>query len=416
MIPFPFERYTLGNGLKVLIQPDRQTPMVAVNLLYDVGARDENPQWTGLAHLLEHLMFEGSRHIPNYDQPLQLAGGINNAFTNNDLTNYYCVLPAANLSTALWLESDRMCNLSLSEHKVEVQRKVVVEEFRQRYLNQPYGDLLALSRELSYTTHPYRWPTIGKNIEHIEQVPRQTIHEFYKEHYGPNRCTLVLSGNVNPDSALKEIEYWFGDLPAQAQNKKPFPVEPPQTQARIKEVKRAVPEHALWMGWHMPGRNHADFKALDLFSDALSGSAAGYTMDELIRKRGLLNQGGFYVSGSADPGQFLFSATLREGKNPEQVAAEIQSFLFEIAEHRLTQDDLTRATEKMATSNAFSDASVQNRALRLATAEWLGDAQTLNTEWEEYAQITVDDVRNAAHRYLNPENSSTLLYLSESNA
>jgi predicted Zn-dependent peptidase len=413
---FPFERHTLPNGLRVLIQPDNQTPMVAVNLLYNVGARDEDPEWTGLAHLLEHLMFEGSKHIPFYDQPLQLAGGINNAFTNNDITNYYCVLPAANLRTALWLEADRMCNLNLSEEKVEVQRKVVIEEFRQRYLNQPYGDLLALTRELSYTQHPYRWSTIGKSIEHIEQVPVSVIRGFYEQHYAPNRCILVLSGNLDPQQALREVEYWFGDLPSRALPKKPLPTEPPQTQARLQQVFRPVPEAALWMGWPMPGRNHPDFKALDLFSDVLSGSAGGYTMDELIRKRGLLNQGGFYVSGSADPGQFLFSATLREGKKNQEVAQEIQAFLFEIAEERLHADDLHRATQKMATSNAFSDANVQNRALRLAMAEWLGGAESLSTEWDEYASLGVADVQAAVRRYLKPECSSTLLYETETNA
>jgi len=413
---FPFERHTLSNGLRLLIQPDTQTPMVAVNLLYDVGARDENPQWTGLAHLLEHLMFEGSKHIPNYDQPLQLAGGINNAFTNNDFTNYYSVLPAANLRTALWLEADRMCNLNLTEEKIEVQRKVVIEEFRQRYLNQPYGDLLALSRELSYTKHPYRWTTIGKSIDHIEHVPLSVIQDFYEQHYAPNRCTLVLCGNLNPQQALTEVEYWFGDLPARALPKNPLPTEPTQTEARFQQVFRDVPEAALWMGWPMPGKNHPDFKALDLFSDVLSGSAGGYTMDELIRKRGLINQGGFYVSGSADPGQFLFSAFLRQGKKNQDVAQEIQTFLLQIAEEQLNADDLHRATQKMATSNAFGDANVQNRALRLATAEWLGKAESLNSEWEEYANLNVADLQSAIYRYLKPQFCSTLFYETQTKA
>ena len=403
-------RFTLANGLTLLVQPDFSTPMVAVNLLYKVGARDEQPQTTGLAHLFEHLMFEGSKHIPSFDTPLQLAGGTNNAFTNNDITNYYCLLPAANIDTALWLESDRMLSLDFSQEKLDIQKKVVIEEFNQRYLNQPYGDIWLESRKLSYKVHPYRWPTIGSTPEHVEKTTLEEIKAFYFSHYAPNNAILSLVGPLDPEACLEKVEHWFGPIPLRNLDKHPYPKEPLQTERRFLEMERDVPLDALWMGWHMPERNHPDYHALDLFTDLCSAGDSGWFNRDLVRKDQIFTAGGWYVSGSHDPGQLIFSGTLRTELNLTEAEAKLKAWVKDILAQPIPLSELEKALRRLKTREAFEQSSVQQRALKLAWFEWISRAEDAFTEIERYQSISPEQLQATVMRYLVDSNCSIIHY------
>ena len=408
-----FERFTLSNGLKVIVHQDKSTPMACVNILYNVGARDEDESKTGFAHLFEHLMFGGSINIPNYDEPLQQAGGENNAFTTNDITNYYCTVPANNLETAFWLESDRMLSLSFTPKSLEVQRSVVIEEFRQRYLNQPYGDVWLLLRPLAFQSHPYKWATIGKEISHIEQATMEDVRAFFAKHYHPANAIMVVAGNVELEQVKHLSEKWFEPIPAQTVTVRALPVEPVQTAPRRLSVERDVPANALYKVWHMCARNHDDYHTVDLLSDILSRGNSSRLYISLVKEQQLFTEINAWVSGDFDPGLFVVSGKLCEGISMESAEAAVNAELKKLCDQLVSDRELLKCKNKVESTITFSETDVLTKATNLAIAELLGDADLINKEIEKYARVTPADLQRVAKAVFKEENSCTLCYHSK---
>jgi len=411
-----YERFELDNGLCLLVHQDQTTPMVAVNLTYKVGARDESPERTGFAHLFEHLMFSGSKNIPSYDQPLQKVGGENNAFTSNDITNYYITLPKNSLETALWLESDRMMELAFSEKGLEVQRQVVIEEFKQRYLNQPYGDVYLLLRPLAYLKHPYQWPTIGKNIEHIETASMQEVKDFFYTHYRPNNAVLTIAGDLEPQKVKQLVEKWFGDIPAGEIDRKNYPQEEQQLQARSLTVERDVPLHAIYKAYHMPDRLHADYHAFDLISDLLSRGNASRFHQKLVKGKKLFHDVQAYIGGDFDPGLFMLTGHLNPGVNMEAAEAALEEEIMLLQEELVTEAELQKVKNKVESTLAFAKTSVLNKAMGLGIAEVIQSAELVNQEYDQYGAVKREDVQRIAQNYFQPHQCSTLYYRSKNQA
>jgi predicted Zn-dependent peptidase len=408
-----FERFTLSNGLKVIVHQDKSTPMACVNMLYNVGARDEDESKTGFAHLFEHLMFGGSINIPNYDEPLQQAGGENNAFTTNDITNYYCTVPANNLETAFWLESDRMLSLSFTPKSLEVQRSVVIEEFRQRYLNQPYGDVWLLLRPLAFQKHPYQWATIGKEISHIEQATMEDVRAFFAKHYHPANAILVVAGNVALEEVRQLSKKWFEPIPAQSVAVRKLPVEPAQTAPRRLSVEREVPANALYKVWHMCARNHDDYHTVDLLSDILSRGNSSRLYISLVKEQQLFTEINAWVSGDFDPGLFVVSGKLCEGVSMETAEAAVNDQLAKLCNEVVSDRELLKCKNKVESTITFSETDVLTKATNLAIAELLGDADLINKEIERYALVTPADLQRVAREIFKETNSCTLCYHSK---
>ncbi len=408
-----FERFTLGNGLKVLVHVDRSTPMAVVNVLYDVGARDEDPTQTGFAHLFEHLMFGGSVNIPEYDEPLQLAGGENNAYTTNDLTNYYCQLPAENLETAFWLESDRMLGLAFSKKSLDVQRKVVCEEFKEHYINKPYGDAWHTMRELAFKEHPYRWMTIGKELAHIEHAQLDDVKRFFFKHYTPVNAILVVAGNVDTDQVKQLADKWFGSIPSGERYTRNLPQEPVQLAERRRTVHRKVPADALYKTWHMCSRRDEDYYATDLLTDILGGGPSSRLYQALVKEQQLFTGIQCYHFGSLDKGLFTIEGQLVKGVEIEKAEAAVEKELDKVREALIEDRELQKVKNKTESVMAFEDMSVMNRAGSLAYYELLGDGALMNTEFEKYQAIQPKDLHRIANQVLTTSNSNTLWYLAE---
>lgn len=411
-----FERFTLENGLTLIVHKDDSTPIVAVNVLYNVGSRNESADKTGFAHLFEHLMFGGSVNIPSYDQPLEKAGGENNAFTSNDITNYYITLPKENIETAFWLESDRMLNLAFSEKSLEVQRQVVIEEFKQSYLNQPYGDVWLLLKPLAYKHHPYQWNTIGKEIKHIEDARIEDVKAFYKKHYNPNNAILVVAGNVDSSEILALTEKWFGGIPAGNHAVEELSQEPEQKEKRFLEVQRNVPVDALYKAFHMAKRGSRDYYIADLLSDILSNGNSSRLYRKLIKEDGVFSGLNAYITGDFDPGLFVISGKPAENISLEQAEKQLEE-QFELLKNELVSDDeLQKVKNKMEANHIFSETNILNKAINLAISESLGDINLINTEKEIYASINADEIQKLANTLFRTENSSTLFYRSNTQA
>lgn len=408
-----FERQILDNGLRVIVHRDEGTPMVTTNILYDAGSRDEEPDSTGFAHLFEHLMFEGTQNIPLFDVPVMMAGGENNAFTNNDLTNYYITLPATNLETALWLESDRMRGLDLAEERLANQKSVVTEEFRQRYLNQPYGDLLLLLRPLAYRVHPYRWPAIGMDISHIEKADSISAKKFYDRFYTPSNAVLSVAGNVDPDRVFRLAEKWFGDIPSGVKTERKLPVEPEQSERRELTVHRPVHAPHLLMAFHMGSRESRDFYILDLLTDILAGCDSARFPAILVRKKELFSEADIYLSGEADPGLVIFSGRIRDGIDVRKAEEAVRSELDRLASERVIAAELDKARNRYESHRLMQYISVSNKAFSLAYHEVLGDADGINREHEQYMSVTAEEIASAAGLTFRPGNSSVIHYLPE---
>ena len=408
-----FERFMLGNGLKVLVHEDQSTPMAVVNVLYDVGARDENPEQTGFAHLFEHLMFGGSVNIPDYDDPLQLAGGENNAYTTNDLTNYYCQLPAENLETAFWLESDRMMSLAFSKKSLDVQRKVVCEEFKEHYINKPYGDVWHIMRELTYKTHPYRWMTIGKELSHVENATLEDVKRFFFKHYTPANAILVVAGNVAMENVKLLAEKWFGDIPSGEKYNRVLPKEAIQQEERRMTVHRKVPLDAIYKTWHMCGRLDNDYYATDLLTDILGGGASSRLYQALVKEQQLFSGINCFHFGSLDNGIITIEGQLVKGVDMKVAEDAIEKELDKVKQHLIDDRELQKVQNKTESVMAFEDMSVMNRAGSLAYYELLGDGELMNTEFTKYQDVTVADLNRLAKQLLVPSNSNTLWYLAE---
>jgi zinc protease len=405
-----FSKFVLDNGLRVIIHPDESTPMVAVNVLYNVGARDESPDKTGLAHLFEHLMFGGSENIEDFDDPIQRAGGENNAFTNNDITNFYDIIPAQNLEVALWLESDRMLSLKFDEEVLEVQRKVVIEEFKESCLNRPYGDVWHHIADMAYKVHPYQWPTIGKIPKHVEEATLADVKDFYQKFYNPNNAILTLAGNVSLEEGRRLAEKWFGDIPRGINPVRRLPQEPPQKklQQRINQAK--VPVDALYLAFHSPGRSEADFYVSDILSDILGNGSSARLYRKLLKEKQVVNQIDCYVTGSMDPGLFIIEARPAEGVSLEEVEQHIWTELSLIRHELVSERELQKLKNKIESTLLFSEMSVLNKAMNLAFFELLGDADIINEEANMYHRITRDQVRDMARKIFTPENCCELYY------
>ncbi len=405
-----YERFELSNGLRVLVHQDASTPMVAVNVLYNVGARDESPDKTGFAHLFEHLMFGGSANVPDFDDPIQRAGGENNAFTNNDITNFYDILPAENIETAFWLESDRMLSLNFDERVLDVQRKVVLEEFKETCLNQPYGDVWHHLTDMAYKVHPYRWPTIGKAPEHVEEATMEDVKDFYFKYYRPNNAVLTVAGNVPVERVRELAEKWFGDIPAGEVPQRRLPKEPPQKKLEQRINEANVPVDALYLAFHAPGRTDDDFYAADLLSDILSNGSSSRLYRRLLKDRQLFSSIDAYLTGSIDPGLLIIEGKPSDGVSLETAEKAIWEELEQLKSELLPADELQKIKNKMESTLAFSELNVLNKAINLAFFEIIGDADLINREAALYQQVTAEDIREVARRLLTPENCSELYY------
>jgi zinc protease len=406
-----FQKYKLENGLTVIVHEDNSTSMACVNILYDVGARDEDENKTGFAHLFEHLMFGGSINIPNYDEPLQKVGGENNAFTTNDITNYYCTVPAENIETAFWLESDRLLSLAFSEKSLEVQRNVVIEEFKQRYLNQPYGDVWLHLRPLIYKQHPYKWATIGKDIAHIEQATMQDVKAFFKTHYHPANAILVVAGKVKFDEVKVMVEKWFGDIPSQPKLKRNLPKEPLQTEKRTLTLNRPVPTNAIYKCFHVCDRYDENYHAVDLLSDMLSRGNSSRLYKSLVKEKEMFSDINAYVTGDFDNGLLVFSGKLNEGIAMKDAEAAIDLEIQKIISDTLSEDELIKVKNKVESSLVFSEVDVLTKATNLAISELLGDADLVNQEIVKYNAVTTSKIKEVAQLYLKESNASVLYYL-----
>ncbi len=406
-----FEKFQLANGLRVIVHQDTSTPMAVMNVLYDVGARDEDPSRTGFAHLFEHLMFGGSVNIPNYDEPLQMAGGENNAYTTNDITNYYIQLPAENLETAFWLESDRMLSLAFSEKSLDVQRKVVSEEFKEHYIGKPYGDVWFKLRALAYSKHPYRWMTIGQELSHIEEAKLEDVKEFFFKHYRPSNAILVVAGNVTTERVKELTEKWFGGIAAGERFTRNVPQEPVQTDERRLEVKADVPVDAFYKCWHMPARMDPDYYTVDLLSDIVGGSASSRIFQALVKEQQLFTNISCYHYGSTDAGLLCIEGKLVSGVKMEVAEAAVEAELDKMRTELITVEELEKVKNKTESMMAFEDMSVTSRAESLAYFELLGDASLMNTELDKYTAVTAEEIRDQARRIFRKENSNTMFYL-----
>lgn len=403
-----FNRFKLANGLTVLHHFDATTPMVVVNTLYDVGARDESEDKTGFAHLFEHLMFGGSKHIPDFDAPLQRAGGESNAFTSNDITNYYDVLPVQNIETALWLESDRMLSLAFTPKSLEVQRNVVIEEFKQRYLNQPYGDVWLELRPLAYTTHPYKWATIGKEISHIEQATMDDVKSFFKEHYHPANAILCIAGNIELEKTKELVEKWYRDIPSSLKPERMLPKEPEQTVFREKTIERNVPNNAFYYAFKMPERRSFEYYVTDILSDALGREKSSRLYAKLKKELQLVTSINAYITGSMDEGLLIIDGKLADGVTFDQLDEALWSELEILRSTSMSDAESQKLLNKIRTVKEFQEQGLLNRAMNLCLYELLGDANGVNEENDLYQQITAEHIQKIAQIVLRKENCSLL--------
>jgi predicted Zn-dependent peptidase len=406
----PYRKKILANGLTVVANRDRTSKLAAVNMLYKVGARNENPARTGFAHLFEHLMFRGTKAVPDFDLPVQMASGDNNAFTNNDYTDFYITLPTANIETALWLESDRMGGLNITSEKLETEKKVVIEEYRQRYLNQPYGDQTLLLRALAYKVHPYRWAAIGLTPDHIAEATLADVETFYRAHYHPSNAILSISADLDEERMIDLAEKWFGELPDRPSAPAPIPQEPPQTEARRQEVERDVPATTVTVAYPMGGRTSADFYTADLVSDLLSGGDSSRLYNRLVKERRLLSSVNAYITGDADPGLFIFTGQLLPETTPEAAEAAFREEIGTLCRECIPDYEMQKVKNKFEANTLFGELNVMNKAMNLGFYEMLGDLGLINREVEAYRAVTNDAVVDFCHRTFRPERSSTLIY------
>lgn len=410
-----FESQILANGLQVIVHQDKNSNIVTLNIAYKVGSRDEEEDHTGFAHLFEHLMFGGSVNIPSYDKPLQQVGGENNAFTTPDLTNYYLTVPANNIETGFWLESDRMLSLSFDPKVLEVQRKVVIEEFNQRYLNQPYGDVWHNIRDMAYKVHPYKWPTIGKNLEHIKTASMDLVKTFFKKYYVPNNAVLVVAGNIDVSQAFALAEKWFGPIPRGEEINRHIPQEPVQQEKRVLQLYENVPANAYYKAYHMPGRTSAQYHTADLLSDILGRGKSSILNDVLVEQEKLFSEINAYVTGSMDPGLMMISGKLTKGTSFAEAEASVNQVIDDFLQRAVADRELEKVKNQALSSLAFGEVQILNRAMNLAYNALLGEPELINIEEEKISAVNKNDILAQAHSILTENNSSTLYYHANEN-
>jgi len=407
-----FERKILDNGLKVIVHCDKTTPFVAVNVCYNVGSKHEEPNRTGFAHLFEHLTFGGSVNVSNFDIHTQQAGGTNNAFTSNDLTNYYITVPSNNIETALWLESDRMLGPKFTNKGLDVQRNVVIEEFRQRNLNKPYGDIWHLLRNLSYKVHPYRWPTIGLEVDHIAKATMQEVKDFFFHHYAPNNAVLVISGNISSENAFQLAEKWFGSIPEREILNPVIIPEPSQLEDRTESVYRDVPVDTFYIAWHMGARNEKDFYVADLLSDILADGNSSRIEEKLVREKKLFIEADVFLSGENDPGLFVATGKIAEDVDFKYAQEALINEILLTAKEKISEYELEKVKNKVEADLLFNEIGYLEKAIQLASYEILGDAGLINDQAINYERITTDDILLVAQKLFRPGNRNTLNYYS----
>ncbi|MGI6292694.1 MAG: M16 family metallopeptidase [Bacteroidales bacterium] len=405
-----FETFDLNNGLRVILHTDTTTPLAAINLTYKVGSKNEHPDKTGFAHLFEHLMFSGSKHIPSYDKVLQSVGGTNNAFTNPDITNYYLSLPAKNLETALWLEADRMNELAFSEESLATQKNVVIEEFKQSYLNQPYGDIMLLLKPLAYKVHPYQWNTIGKDIEHIALANMEEVKRFFYQYYRPNNAILSVTGNINTEQTLSWVKKWFGEIPMGKQQITPLPSEPSQTEKRFLEVERNVPYDFITIAFHTCKRSDKEFYANSLLSDILSNGQSSRFQEILVNKKHIFSHINSYLTESFDNGLFIINGIPSAGISLPTAENAIWEQLEELKTNLIQQDELQKVKNKVKTLLYFSELNIQEKALSLCLFEAMDHAARINQEEKNYASVDANNMIKTSRAVFRKENSSTIYY------
>lgn len=409
----PFIKHTLSNGLQVIVHEDPANPLATLNLLYKVGARDETPDKTGFAHLFEHLMFGGSINIPEFDTPLQLAGGDNNAFTNNDITNYYMTLPSQNIETAFWLESDRMLSLAFSDKSLEVQRQVVIEEFKQRYLNQPYGDVWLLLRPLAYKVHPYQWATIGKEIKHIEDASLEDVKAFFHRYYCPENAILTIAGNVKAETMFQLAEDWFGPIKRPMQKHSPYPAEPTQTEYRELTVERDVPFDSIYRAYHTCSRLDPEFYAVDLLTDIMNRGRSSRLFNALVKEKKMFSEINTYNTGDFDKGLVIIEGKLVKGVSMNDAEVALDAEIEKLQQEEVKLLELEKVKNKVESTIEFGELGLSDRALGLAVATYMGDTNLVNTEFSLYKKVNTEMIRQQARAIFRKENCSTLYYLAK---
>lgn len=403
-------RHILDNGLRIVHSEDNSTQMIALNLLYDVGARDEHPEHTGFAHLFEHLMFGGSINIPDYDTPAQKAGGENNAWTNNDMTNYYITLPCKNAEVGFWLESDRMLSLDFNEKSLEIQKNVVTEEFKQRNLNQPYGDVAHIIRDMAYKTHPYRWPTIGKDINHISNAKLDEVKDFFYSYYAPNNAILAVSGNITFQETVRLAEKWFGNIPSRKIKERELPEESPQTEERRLTVFRNVPVDTLYMAFHICKRKDKDYYTFDVISDLLCNGRSSRLVQKLVQEEKIFNSIDAYISGSIDSGLFHIAGKPCEGISLEKAERAIWQELERLKKEKIDLPELEKVKNKYESEQIFSNINYLTVATNLAYFELIGKAEDINYEVQKYRSVSPEQIADAAEKCFVPNNCCILYY------
>ncbi|MEO1448142.1 MAG: pitrilysin family protein [Bacteroidota bacterium] len=404
-----FEQFTLENGLRVIVHEDHTIPKAVVNVLYRVGSKDESPEKTGFAHLFEHLMFRGSKHIPNYDRPLQQVGGQNNAFTSCDITNYYLTVPSNQLETGFWLESDRMLGLDFTQENLEAEKSVVIEEFKQRYLNQPYGDAYMKLRGLHFDVHPYQWATIGKEISHIEEATMDDVQQFFYGFYAPNNATLVVAGDVTVPQVRDLAEKWFGPIPHRQLNKKPLPVEPPQTKVKTHTTTGPVPFPAVYKMYHIPGLTEDAYYAADILTDIMASGKGSLLQQHIVRNKQLSPNASAFTWGMYEPGALSVDGRLAPSVEIETYEAALEEVYAQL--HATTEEALERVKGKIKAVMVMRNTTILNKAMGLARGDAMGTPNLVNEMAGKYERITLAEMQKAAETYLRPENSSTLYYL-----
>lgn len=407
-----FDKFSLENGLCIIVHQDKSTPIVAFNVLYDVGSKDEKPDKTGFAHLFEHLMFGGSINIPKYDQPLQKVGGENNAFTSSDITNYYLTLPKQNLETAFWLESDRMLNLAFNKKSLDVQKKVVIEEFKQVFLNQPYGDAWLLLRPLAFKVHPYQWTTIGKEISHISDATMKDVKVFYNTYYNPENAIVVIGGDVDLNQIKKLSQKWFGSIPKGNGQQRNITREPVQISAREETVRRDVPADAIYKAFHMCSRRNKNYHATDLLSDILSNGDSSRLFQQLVKKQKLFTDISAFLTGEIEEGLFVITGKILKGVDIKIAEKSLNKELSKLINHQLKESELQKVKNKVEAALVFSEVMILNKVINLAYMELLGDADLINQEVKNYAKVTTQQIKDVASTIFDKNNCSTLYYLS----
>ncbi len=408
-----YEKHILDNGLTVITHKDCSTPLVTVNILYKVGARNEHPTLTGFAHLFEHLMFGGSPNFPDYDFVVNGLGGESNAFTNNDYTNYYLTVPAEGLEQALRLEADRMRTLAFSEETLRLQQSVVTEEYHQRYMNQPYGDVWLLLRPLCYRVHPYRWCTIGSSIKHVQQASLEDVRQFFNRFYHPSNAIMSIAGNLDHEDALRKVRDAFGDIPDRITPACPIPQEPVQHASRSLRIKRDVPASALYKAYSMCDRFNHDYYVYDLISDILSNGNSSRLYNKLVKQQRLFSELNAYITGDLDAGLFVVSGKLCDGVDMKDAESAVERELQALATEAVSKAELQKVVNKYESTFVFSQYKNADRALSLCYYEMIGHIDWVNGEPENYRTVTPADIQRVAQATFQTQRCNTLYYEAE---